>query len=151
MGGYKVDLLTRAIATIYVLAVATILMGVVWGYCGLFKAKQFENPGVSAYRAPPGTIRVNPLVWHELVPGSDGDVGSGTETVVERTEGRGAKSAVAFSDGRGSRVPYERRHAKAALLARPQPWSRGLVMALAPGRFSHLRNQAFRPSQRVYR
>src|SRR5262249_61952086 len=31
---------------------ATVLLILVCGYCSLFKPKQFENPGLSAYRAP---------------------------------------------------------------------------------------------------
>jgi hypothetical protein len=146
---YKVDGVsaTRVIAIIYVLAVTTIFFGLVLGYSGLFKAKQFENPGLSAYRPPPGTITANPLVWLELVPIFEEDVGNGIETVGERAAGRRADSAMASSDGRGR----QGRHAKAAYLGRQRPWPHGLVMTLAPGRFSHLRNQVLRPSQRVRR
>ena len=64
MGGFP----TRTIASIYLVAVATIFVVLVWSYCNLFKSKQLENPGLSSYRAPPSTM-VHPLISVELVPG----------------------------------------------------------------------------------
>jgi hypothetical protein len=119
----------------------SILLGLVWGYCNLLKPKQFENPGLSVYRAPLGT-RVHPLVSPELVAPPEAVLIDDTETVGESTEGRRARSAMAFSDGRGLQEKYESRPAKVAHQVKSWRWPRGVVMTLSPDRFSHLRNRA---------
>ena len=134
-------LLSRSITTIYIVAVISILLGLVWSYCNLFKPKQFENPGLSVYRAPVGT-RVHPLVSPELVAPPEAVLVNDTKTVGASTEGRRARSAMAFSDGRGLQEKYESRRAKVAHLVKSGRWPRGLVMTLSRDRFSHLRNRA---------
>jgi hypothetical protein len=99
---------TRTIATIYLVAVATIVVVLVWGYCSLFKPKQFENPGLSAYHAPTGAV-VHPLISFELVPEAEG--ANGTETVGQSTEARRAESTLAFSNVRGLQRRYQGRRA----------------------------------------
>jgi hypothetical protein len=92
MDVHKMDVSpTRTIATIYLLAIATIVVVLVWGYCSLFKPKQLENPGLSAYRAPTGAV-VHALISLELAPGAE----NGTETVGQSLKGKGAESAMAF-------------------------------------------------------
>ena len=86
---------SRSITTIYIGAVISILLGLVWSYCNLFKPKQFENPGLSVYRAPLGT-RVHPLVSPELVAPPEAVVIGDTETV-----GRARRA-----DVRGRRWPF---------------------------------------------
>jgi hypothetical protein len=133
---YKVDPPpSRAIATVYVLAVVGIVLGLVWSYCNLFKPKPFENPGVSAYRAPPGTTTVHPLVSAELVPGLEEVVASGTETVGQSTRGSPAQSAMAFARGLPGR--YKSKRASMAYLGKARPSSRAVVMTFSLGRLSH--------------
>ena len=138
---------SRSITTIYIVAVISILLGLVWSYCNLFKPKQFENPGLSVYRAPLGTT-VHPLVSPELVAPPEAVLVNDTETVGESTEGGRARSAMTFSDGRGLQERYESRRAKVAHLVKSWRWQRGVVMRLSPDRFSHLRNRALVPSDR---
>ena len=99
---------SRSITTIYIVAVISILLGLVWSYCNLFKPKQFENPGLSVYRAPLGTT-VHPLVSPELVAPPEAVLVNDTQTVGESTEGGRARSAMTFSDGRGMQEKYESR------------------------------------------
>jgi hypothetical protein len=129
---------SRSMTTIYIVAVIGILLDLVWSYCNLFKPKQFENSRLSVYRAPLGT-RVHPLVSLELVAPPEAVLVNDTETVGESTEGRRARSAMAFSDGRGLQEKYASRRAKVAHLVKSWRWSRGVVMMLSPDRFSHLR------------
>ena len=135
---------SRSITTIYMVAVISILLGLVWGYCNLLKPKQFENPGLSVYRSPLGT-RVHPLVSPELVARPEAVLIGDTATVGESAEGRRAPSAMAFSDGLGLQEKYESRRAKVAHLAKSWRWPRGVVMTLSPDHFSHLRNRALAP------
>ena len=135
---------SRSIATIYIVAIIGILLGLVWGYCNLLKPKQFENPGLSVYRAPLGT-RVHPLVSLELVAPPEAVLVNDTKTVGESTEGRRARSAMAYSDGRGLQEKHESRRAKVAHQVKSWQWPRGVVMTLSPDRFSHLRNRALAP------
>jgi hypothetical protein len=129
---------SRSITTIYIVAVIGILLGLVWGYCNLFKPKQFENPGLSVYRAPLST-RVHPLVSPELVAPPEAVLANDTGTVGGEHGDRRARSAMAFSDGRGLQEKYASRHAKVAHLGKSWRWPRGVVMTFLPGRFSHLR------------
>ena len=135
---------SRSIATIYIVAIISILLGLVWGYCNLLKPKQFENPGLSVYRAPLGT-RVHPLVSPELVAPPEAVLIDDTETVGESAEGRRARSAMAFSDGRDLQEKYESRRAIVAHLVKSWRRPRGVVMTLSPDRFSHSRNRALPP------
>jgi hypothetical protein len=138
---------SRSITTIYIVAVISILLGLVWSYCNLFKPKQFENPGLSVYRTPLGT-RVHPLVSPELVAPPEAVLVNDTKIVGESTEGRRARSAMAFSDGRGLQEKYESRRAKVSHLVKSRLWPGGIVMTLSPDRFSHLRNRALRRNVR---
>jgi hypothetical protein len=119
---------TRTIATTYLVAVATIVVVLVWGYCSLFKPKQLENSGLSAYRAPTGAM-VHPLISVELIPEAEGR--NGTETVGQSTEARRAESVMAFSDVRGSQRRYEGRRAKLARFGKPRSWPREVVMTFS--------------------
>ena len=119
---------TRTIATIYLVAVATIVVVLVWGYCSLFKPKQFENPGLSAYRAPTGAM-VHPLISLELVPEAEGR--NGIEAVGQSTEARRAESAMAFSHVRVLQRQYDGRRAKLAHLGKPRSGSREVVMTFS--------------------
>jgi hypothetical protein len=134
---------SRSITAIYIVAVISILLGLVWSYCNLFKPKQFENPGLSVYRAPVGT-RVHPLVSLELVAPPEAVLVNDTKTVGESTEGRRARSAMAFSDGRGLQEKYESRRAKVSHMVKSRRWPGGIVMTLSPDRFSHLCNRNVR-------
>ena len=129
MSVHKMDVFpTRTIATIYLVAVATIVVVLVWGYCNLFKPKELENPGLSAYRAPTGAM-VHPLISLELVP--EAERGNGTETVGQSAEARRAESAMAFSDVRGSQRRYGGRRAKLAHLEKPRSASREVAMTFS--------------------
>ena len=119
---------TRTIASIYPVAVATIVVVLVWGYCSLFKPKQFENPGLSAYRAPTGAM-VHPLISLELVPEAEGR--NGIEAVGQSTEARRAESAMAFSHVRVLQRQYDGRRAKLAHLGKPRSGSREVVMTFS--------------------
>ena len=110
-------------------------------FSNLLKPKQFANPGLSVYRAPLGT-KVHPLVSPELVAPPKAVLVDDTETVGESAEGRRARSAMAFSVGRGLQEKYESRRAKVAHQVKSWRWPRGVVMTLSPDRFSHLRNRA---------
>ena len=112
---------SRPIATIYIVAVTGILLGLAWGYCSLFKPKRFENPGLSVYRAPLGTT-VHPLVSPELVAPPEAVLVNDTGTVGESTEGGRARSAMGFSDGRGLQENTR---------AGAQKWHTGKILAVA--------------------
>ena len=124
MGGFP----TRTTASIYLVAVATIFVVLVWSYCNLFKSKQLENPGLSSYRAPPSTM-VHPLISVELVPEAEG--GNETERMGQSTEARRAESATAFSHVRGLQRQYDGRRAKLAHLGKPRSGSREVVMTFS--------------------
>jgi hypothetical protein len=119
---------TRTIATAYLMVVATIVVVLAWDYCSLFKPKQLENPGLSAYRAPTGAM-VHPLISVELVPEAEG--GNGIETVGQITQGGRAESGMAFSRAPGSLRRYETRRAKLARLGNPRSGSREVVMTFS--------------------
>ena len=119
---------TRTIETIYPVAVAVIVVVLVWGYCSLFNAKQLENPGLSAYRGPTVAM-VHPLISLELVPKAEG--GNETERMGQSTEARRADSAMTFSHAQDLQRRYEGRRAKLARLGNPRSGSREFVMTFS--------------------
>jgi hypothetical protein len=133
LGVYEAETLPTRSAIIYVLAVAIILITLVCGYFSLFKPQRFENPGLGAYRAPPGITTVHPLVWAELVPTSEAAISSGTETVGITEEETRARSAMAFSDAGGLRRRDDSMNPQVGHLGKPRSWRR-VVMTLSRGR-----------------
>jgi hypothetical protein len=118
MGVIKMNVSSiRTVATTYLVAVATIVVALVCAYCSLFKPRQFENPGLSAYRAPTGAM-VHPLISVELVPEAEG--GNGTETVGQSTQAGRAESAMAFSHAQGLQRRYLGRRAKLPRSRKPR-------------------------------
>lgn len=149
MGGVQDQTLpSRATAIIYLFVVSAIFVVLVWGYCNLFRPKQLDNPGLSAYRPPPGTM-LYPLVQPELVAGSEAVRDKEAESVPASAKAGHAKEALAFSDGDDLHGASKNGRAKLKHYEKGRPRLRRVMITLSSASFSHfLRNRALGPRLR---